>query len=157
MDVKRFELIEVPVIQGVTGRVTFPSVPQLRNQANQIILIKNIVVFDDLDMNTSTDGAPILPSDETGKLNLVFYVNGEESLHMMPVPLLMQTRIDGAGTTPLTKMSNSQILNFDNLSNVDFDKSYLFVNTALSSDCTVPIGVNYVRLMRNPDNTFAVV
>lgn len=147
--IKRFELIELPVALGQTGRVTFPSVPQLRNQANQIILIRNIFVFTVADYAASqyNNAVPVIPNVDLPKAVLVLYVNGEESIHLVPLTFMVVT--DDAAR-PYVNFE----FPFADISNVDFDKSYVQFSSGASAACVIPFGVNYVRLSKDPSGNF---
>lgn len=141
--IKRFELVELTVPAASTGRVSFNTIPQLRNQVGQIIYIKNIKVYVNTVYAKSqvTNSVPGMKPAEIPKCVLVLYVNGEESIKMIP---LAQLNHINDGSTPYQE----QMEDFDELSNVDFDKSYVQFNAA--SDAAVyviPFGINYIRLV----------
>lgn len=147
--IKRFELIELSVDLNQSGRVVFPSVPQLRNQANQIILIRNIFVFPITDYANSQydNSVPGIAAIDIPKAILVLYVNGEESIHMIPLSFLI-----------VTENANTPNVNFEfpfeDISNVDFDKSYVQFSSPASASCVIPFGINYVRLSKDPSGNF---
>lgn len=140
--VKRFELVELTVPGSSTGRINFQSVPQLRNQSNQQITIKSIEVYDasiyaKSQVNNSVAGMPVA---EVAKAVLVLYVNGEESVRMVPLARLMPVNVAGSS-------SNYQKLEFEDLGNVDLDKSYVQFNQASNSTIyVIPFGISYLRM-----------
>jgi len=141
--IKRFELVELTVPANSTGKVAFNTIPQLRNQVGQTIIILDIVVYTDATYLNSqvTNSIPGFPVAEVNKCVLVLYVNGEESIKMIPLAQLIHQN-DSAS------VFQQQIQSFDNLTNVDFDKSYVQFNAASSaSKYVIPFGINYIRIV----------
>lgn len=144
--IKRYELVEVTVPNGQTGKVNFPSIPMLRNQSDQQIIIKNIEIFtvDEFANSQINNSVPGMPITEIQKIVLGLYVNGEETIHYIPIVKLRQ--INGA--------SGGFQWNFpgvDNLSNVDLDKSYIqFSAASAGGTYIVPFGFTYLKNIRNP-------
>lgn len=142
--IKRFELVELPIPAGSTGRITFPTVPQLRNQANQYIVLKGIQIYTVNDyansqLNNSIAGIALT---EVPKCVLVLYVNGEESIKMIPLGRLIQN-ISGT-------ISYYNETYFDDLTNVDFDKSYVqFSAASAGTPYVIPFGIEYIRYTKN--------
>lgn len=148
--IKRYELVELTVPAGAQGKVNFQSIPQLRNQANQIIIIQGIQVFSLADYARSQYNSTVsgIPDAQIPNVVLVLYVNGEESVHMIPITSLINT---------YAIVAYQQIpIEFADLTNVDFDKSYVQLALANSTgaDFVIPFGIKYIRLQRNPSGTF---
>ena len=62
--VKRWELVELTVPASTLGRVTFQTIPQLRNQTDQIIVLRDIEVYTissyaNSQQNSSLPGMPV--------------------------------------------------------------------------------------------------
>jgi hypothetical protein len=145
--IKRFELVEMTIPAGTTGRVNFQTIPQLRNQANQTISIKSIMVYtvDSYANSQVTNSIPGFPLAEILKCVLVLYVNGEESVKMVPLAQLINIQ----GTAGIA--NQMQITPFDDLTNVDFDKSYVQFNAAAANTpYVIPFGITYLRWMKDP-------
>lgn len=154
MKVKRFELVELLVPALSTGRINFNTIPQLRNQANQIIVVKNIEVFaaDTYANSQVTNTIAGMPITEIPKACLTLYVNGEESTHLMPLARLVHS-INQTSPTP----SQLWVEGFDDLSNVDFDKSYVQFNAAsAAAQYVIPFGITYLRYMQNASGTWVL-
>jgi hypothetical protein len=147
--IKRWELVEMMVPDGSTGRVNFASIPQLRNQANQLIIVKGIDVFSEESYAFSqiTNNIPGMPVAEMPNAVLVLYVNGEESVRMIPLGKLNHVQIDGGGS-----LFQQNLFGFDDLSNVDFDKSYVQFSVATAGPYVIPFGITYLRMQQNPQN-----
>lgn len=144
-NIKRWELIEMTIPPASLGRVSFATVAQLRNQPDQIIIIKGIDVFSVLTYGNSQQTAtlPGMPVAEVPKAVLVLYVNGEESIKMIPLAKLIHTE---DGTTPFQQ----QVPAFENLANVDFDKSYVQFSVASDNAAyVIPFGITYLRLVKS--------
>lgn len=142
--IKRFELVELTVPAGSTGRVIFQSIPQLRNQANQIIVIKDIFIYtDSVYKNSQTNNTiPGFPAAELSKCVLTLYVNGEESIKQIPLAELNHIR------DTVSNPFQFQLEGLADLSNVDFDKSYVQYNAASAGTTyIIPFGIKYLRFM----------
>jgi hypothetical protein len=148
--IKRWEMVELAVPANALGRVPFNTIPQLRNQPDQVIRIKNIEVFPAAVYSNSqnTPSIPGLPATDVAKAVLVLYVNGEESIRYVPLAKLIHTQ-DG------TNAFQQDLQGFDDLENVAWDKSY--VQFSVAGDATayvIPFGVTYIRMMKNPQGDF---
>lgn len=144
--IKRFELVELTVPANSTGRVGFNTIPQLRNQSNQTIQIKSIKVYVDTVYANSqvTNSVVGMAAAELPKAVLVLYVNGEESIKMIPLAQLNNI-YDLPGSPYQQNFSE-----FDDLTNVDFDKSYVQFNAASAGTVyVIPFGITYLRFMSN--------
>lgn len=142
-DLKRFEMVELPVTANNAGRFSFNAIPQLRNQADQQIIIQAITVFTVSTYTNSqnNNAVPGIALAEVPKVALVLYVNGEESVRLIPLALLITIQ-DFASV-------NQQVpYAFQNLQNVDFEKSYVQFNAAAAgTPYVIPFGIHYDRLV----------
>jgi hypothetical protein len=148
---KRFELVEltVPANAGAGSRVAFNTIPQLRNQANQTITIKDICIYLDTAYAFSqvTNSVIGMAATEIPKCVLVLYVNGEESIKMIPLAEL--NHIQDATANPFQQ----NWYPFADLENVDWDKSYVQFNSAgAGTQYVIPFGIRYLRMMKNAAN-----
>ena len=146
--INRYELVELTVPASTLGKVTFNTIPQLRNQPDQIIQVNGINVFPVTSYANSqyTSALPGMPVADIPKAVLVLYVNGEESIKMIPLAQMIHVN-DHANPY------QEQLWNFDNLRNVDFDKSY--VQFGVASDAAayvIPFGINYIRFVQGNAN-----
>lgn len=146
--IKRYELVELTVKSGQKGKINFQSIPQLRNQANQIIIIKAIDVFPDTDYEFSQFDNTVagLPVALVKNAVLVLYINGEESVHLLPLSRLINTQ---DSTRPFAQ----EQAYFADLTNVDFDKSYVQLSAAPGTDIVIPFGIWYLRMARDMGGT----
>lgn len=144
--IKRWEMIEMQVPALSLGRVSFGGpIAQLRNQPDQIIVIKGIEIFPVTSYANSqqTNSLPGLPAADIKKAVLVLYVDGSESIKMIPLVKLIHVN-DLAG--PFEENS----LSFEDLTNVDFDKSYVqFSSASNAAAYVIPFGISYMRLVKN--------
>ena len=144
--IKRFELVEMVIPAATTGRVNFTTIPQLRNQPDQLISIQNIEIFS---INTyansqQTNAIPGLPLADIPLAVLVLYVQGEESIKMIPLAKLIH--ITDGTPTPFQQMIDG----FEDLSNVDFDKSYVQYSAASNGAVyVIPFGITYTRFQKS--------
>ena len=144
-EIKRWELVELKVPASSLGRVTFDTIPQLRNQPDQIIVIKDIDVFTlPVYANSQqTNSIPGMPNADIPKAVLVLYVNGEESIKMIPLAKLIHIE---DGTNPFQQ----ELFGFEGLANVDFDKSYVqFASASTAALYVIPFGISYIRLVKS--------
>lgn len=142
--IKRFELVELTIPANSTNRVNFQSIPQLRNQSDQQITIKKIEIYPASVYANSqvTNSIPGMPSTELPKAALVLYVNGEESVRLIPLSRLAS--VDD-NSSPFAW----QPFELDDLTNVDFDKSYVQFNAAAAATTyVIPFGISYLRMSK---------
>ncbi len=141
--IKRYELIETVILAGATGAVPFPDVPNLRNQTDQRIIVKDMEFFPDYVyarsfLNTTVIGTPIT---EMPKIAIVLYVNGEESIRRSPISKINYSQAPGVAT-----VFQMERVAFENLENVDWPKSYFQFNAAAQGvQYIIPIGVTYLK------------
>jgi hypothetical protein len=142
--VKRFELVELLVPASTFGRVTFQTIPQLRNQPDQIIQITSIKVYPVTSYSNSqqTGTLPGMPVAEIPKGVLVLYVNGEESIKMIPLSQMI-------AINDFSSPFQQELFGFDQLKNVDFDKSYVqFSSATVANAYVIPFGISYIRFVK---------
>lgn len=147
--IKRFELVELTVGANNPGRFNFVTQPQLRNQPDQIITIKGIEVYPNTVYSNSQTSAAVagVPVTELIKAVLVLYVDGEESVHMIPLPQLVHIN-----DTNNPSIFQQEIQQFADLQNVAWEKSYVqFSVAAAGSPYVIPFGITYVRMQRDPN------
>ena len=148
--IKRFELIELTIAVNQPGRVYFVTQPQLRNQPDQIITIKGIQVYQDTIYSFSqvTGTIPGMALAEAIKAALVLYVDGEETIKLIPLPQLINQN-----NTNQPSVFQQEIQTFADLNNVAWDKSYVqFSVAAAGAPYVIPFGITYLRMRRNPSN-----
>lgn len=146
--IKRYEMVEltIPAGTGAGSRVPFNTIPQLRNQQNQDIFIKGIKIFlaSVYAASQANNAIPGFPATELPKCVLVLYVNGEESIKQ--IPLAQLNNINDVAN-PFQFMEDT----FEDLSNVDWDKSYVQFNTAAAgAPYVIPFGITYMRFLKKP-------
>lgn len=141
-------MVELTISQNQPGRFNFVTQPQLRNQPDQIIIIKGIEVFQDTIYSFSqvTSTVPGAALAELIKAVLVLYVDGEETIKMIPLPMLVHTQ-----NTNQPSVFQQEIQTFADLQNVAWEKSYVqFSVAAAGTPYVIPFGVTYLRMRRNP-------
>lgn len=125
---KRYESIELPIPANTTAtRFNFPDIPQLRDDSTQDIIIQGIEVFDAVSMPNTPQGNPVSTLAQILNAFLVLYVEGEESVHWIPLVRMMFVFQNGAGGT---QQSVFESLELENLK-VDWTKSYIWLATSL--------------------------
>lgn len=140
--IKRYEQIELQIPVGAPTKVMFPDLPNLRNQIDQSIVIKDMEVITDTVMPTTPNDATNAPIAELKKAVVVLYNSGEESIYRIPV--LKLNRIND-GTNPFQQVWES----FDDLRNVDWSKSYvLFSSAPANTPYSILFGVSYLKLTK---------
>ena len=145
------ELIEIPISSGAQGRITLPDVPQLRNQGDQIVVIKAIRLITAKVLTTGpTTGVATTPVADLRKLVLTLYCNGWEKGHYIPV-LLLNDVADGDSTAGTTIQYRNHTTRLSDWVNVDWNKSYvLFANsTSASTASTLILEVEYLKMQKN--------
>lgn len=148
--IKRYEMVELTIPANRAGRFNFVTQPQLRSQPDQIIYVTGIQLFPDTVYSNSQVTAAVagVPVAEIVKAVLVLYVNGEESLKMIPLPQLCNIN-----ATAQPAAFQQEIQTFANLENVAWEKSYVqFSVAAAGSPYVIPFGITYIRQQRDPSN-----
>ena len=137
--IRRYEQIELQIPVGAPTKIMFPDLPNLRNQTDQAITIKDMEIITATVMPTTPNGATNAPIAELKKAVLVLYVNGEESIYR--IPLLKLNRIND-----LANPYQEQWESFDDLKNVDWSKSYvLFSSAPAATPYSIVFGVSYLK------------
>ncbi len=140
--IKRYEQIELVIPTGAPTKVMFADLPNLRNQTDQNVIVKDIEIFTATVMPTSPNGVTVSPIAEMKKAVLVLYNNGEESIFR--VPLLKFNR-----TNDFANPFQEQFDSFDDLRNVDWSKSYvLFSSAPANTPYVFLLGVSYLKLTK---------
>ena len=150
------ELIEVNIPSGASGRVTLPDVPQLRNQGDQVVVIKTIrMISPKVLAYGPTTGVATTPLADLPKLTLVLYSKGWEKGHFIPV-LVLNDVADGDGTAATTIPYRKETTRLADWTNVDWNKSYLqFANGQTASTAsTFMLEVEYLRLQKMQDGQY---
>lgn len=150
--IKRYELVELGGTAGIpngsTGQIFFTDQAQLRNQADQIIIITNIEVFPVSVQGASQFNPAIagFPVTEVPKATLNLYIGNELSVHLIPLAKLIHVN-------DFLSPSQFWMEGFDKLSEVSWDKSFVQFNAATAGGpYVIPFGVSYLRFKRDPSN-----
>lgn len=145
--IKMFEIVELTIDANNPGRFYFQTQPQLRNQSDQIIIIRGIQLYmlPAYAASQVTNTVAGMPATEAVKAVLTLYVNGEESIKSIPLPQLYNIN-------DLASPFQQEIQTFADLQNVDFAKSYVqFSTAAAGTPYVIPFGISYIRMKRNPE------
>lgn len=138
--IKRYEQIELQIPVGAPTKVMFQDLPNLRNQADQSIVIRDIDLTLVTVVPVTPNGGTNAPIAEIKKAVLVLYNNGEESIYR--IPLLKLNRINDFAN-PFQPIWES----LDDLKNVDWSKSYiLFSSAPANTPYTILLGVSYLKM-----------
>ena len=150
----RFQLIEVAVPAAglaVGQRLYIPDQPQLRTQTNQIIILKRLQPYDNVTNPTTPSGAATVTVANLASSYLVINVAGTETMQFIPFVNLVNTVT--TSTAVQRSYSNSQRL-INNITRVDWTKSYIQVGSAIAAGVSYMIGVDYVSL---PDDNSSIL
>jgi hypothetical protein len=147
--IKRYEMVELTIAANQPGRFNFVTQPQLRNQPDQIIIVKGIQIFPITAYTNSQVSAGVVgvAVAELVKAVLVLYVDGEESVKNIPLPQLVNIN-----ATAAPSVFQQEIQNFADLNNVAWEKSYVqFSVAAAGTPYVIPFGITYLRMRRDPN------
>lgn len=150
------ELIEIPISNGASGRVTLPDVPQLRNQGDQVVVITTLRLISPKVLTTGiTTGVACTPLADLKKIALTLYSKGWEKGHFIPV-LVLNDVSDADSTAATTVPFRENTTKLDNWTDVDWNKSYLqFANgTTASQASTLMLEVEYLKLQKLADGSY---
>lgn len=148
--IKRFEMVELTVNANNPGQFNFNTQPNLRDQPDQIVYVQGISVFPDtLYSNSQTSGAIAgVAMTEIPKAVLSLYVDNELSMFRLPLAMLINAQDNNQPS-----IFQQEILSFDNLRNVVWEKSFVQFSVApVGAPYVIPFGITYIREVRNPSN-----
>lgn len=121
--IKRWEFIELVIPAGTTAtRFNFPDIPQLRDDSTQDIIIRGIKTYNAVSMPNTPNNNPVATLAQLLNTFLVLYIEGEESIHWIPLGDLCDRFQNGAGGT---QQAEFETLQFHNLK-IDWTKSYVW-------------------------------
>lgn len=147
------EIIEIPIASGAT-RVTLPDVPQLRNQGDQVVIIKSIrLITAKVLTNAPTLGTAVTPLADLKKISLILYSNGWEKGHLIPV-LVLNDVADADSTSATTIPYRSKTTRLSNWQDVDWNKSALqfSAGTSAAGASALVLEVEYIRYQKQGGN-----
>lgn len=136
-----WEMVELTIPAGATGRVNFATQAKLRNQADQIVWISNIELFPDTSyaFSQANNNIPGMAAAEIPKGVLVLYVSGWEKQHYIPLAKLVHVN---DGSAPF----QFWMQNFITMEDVDWEQSFVQFNSAAANATYVmPFGVTYIK------------
>ena len=146
------QLIEVAVTT-VTSKINFPDISNLRNESDQIVIIKAIrLIVAGVLSNAPTLGFVTAPDSEIIKTTLVLYSEGWEKGQLIPTNILNDMTVPG-GNAPYKQLPTK----FDSWSNLDWSKSFIqFSNGTASAPgddgYAFLFDVEYVKMRKDPNN-----
>lgn len=144
------QLIELAVPAQTLTIVQFPTIQNLQNQTDQIIIIKALRLIPD----TVLTKGPLLGFNnavlsELQKCSLVLYSDGWLKGQLIPLASLIDVFTEGSGLPWRAKTSR-----FDNWQNVDWSKSFIqYSNSTTSSGAAYEFifEVEYQKFRKNKD------
>lgn len=150
----RFQLIEIPVPAnglGIGQRLFIPDQPQLRTQTNQIIIIQALEAYDNITNPSTPSGADTVTVANLGVSYLVLNVFGTETMQYIPFTDLIN--IQTTDTSVQRAFTNiPKALN--NITKVDWTKSFIQVGDTVAAGVSYMIGVEYISL---PDDNNTII
>lgn len=147
--IKRWETVELTVPPNQPqGRVSFDDQPQLRNQANQIIIITDVEVFLDTVVANSQE-TPTIPGMAAVDLPLAVLtlnVGNEETIFQIPLGRI--NKMNDFINPFIWKPEG-----FLYLVDVNWDKCYVQFSAApTATTFIIPFGVSYFRFKKDPNS-----
>jgi hypothetical protein len=144
---KRHELVELVIPANSTGtRFPYPDIPQLRDDTTQDIVIMGLYTASVDWMPLSPNGNPVATMAQLQNSFLVLYIDGEESMRQIPLPLL-QPLWQSLATGNMQGLQD--ILDVENL-RVDWNKSYIQAAApyggGANAQFSIMLGVFYKKL-----------
>lgn len=140
------QLIEVNATVNGLAKIPFPDVANLRNQADQKVIIKALrCITPSVLTNAPTSGNVVAPLTELQKISVVLYCEGWQKGQNIPILSLNDIFTEGSG-----EPYRNSGMKFDSWQNIDWDKSYLEYSNGsggvAGQPYTVLLEVEYVRL-----------
>ena len=147
-------MIEIPVPAqglGVGARLYIPDQPQLRTQTNQIVIIQRLQSYDVVTSPRTPSGAVVVDETVLGSSYLVLNVFGTETVQFLPFVDLVNTATTDTG---VQRSYNNNGAVFNNITKVDWSKSYIQVGAAVAAGASYLLRVDYIRL---PDDNMTIM
>lgn len=144
-------MIELPVGTvnlGVGARLKIPDQPQLRTQTNQVIIIQAIRSYDDEVLPNTPTGATTATVAAVASAFLVLNVFGFDTNLFIPLIDLVST---ASTDTSVQRAYNNTWFRFNNITKVDWSKSYLQFGAAVTANQSFLLGVHYYVV---PDDNY---
>jgi hypothetical protein len=144
------QLIEIAVPAQVVSVVQLPTVQNLQNQTDQIVIIKALrVIPDTVLLNGPVQGFVNAPLTELQKISLVLYSQNWIKGQLIPLCTLIDTFTEGSGIPWRNRTAR-----FDSWKDVDWNKSYLQYSNSTPSIGTayeVILEVEYQKFRKGQD------
>jgi len=141
------QLIEVDQLANGLDRLKFPDVSELRNESDQIVIIKAMrVIPAEVLTNAPTSGNPVAPLTELQKCTVQLYCEGWVKGDNIPLLEFVDMFIEGSGVP-----TRLRTMKLDSWRNVDWSKSYIqYSNGTLSAGApyTFIFEVEYVKMQK---------
>lgn len=137
------QLIEIPITAGKQN-VPFPDVPELRNQSDQVVIIKALrLITPDVMPIAPIQGGANAPLTELQKMVIVLYSEQWEKGEYIPILKFNDTFTEGSGTP--VRFHTTKL---DNWKSVDWPKCKIIYANGTQSvgSYTVVMEVEYVRI-----------
>lgn len=134
---KKYQSVEIPVLEGASQKIMIGDRPELRATSTQRVAIKGIEVVTAAVSPTTPLGDTTAPLTELKKASLVLNVGGLESIFQ--IPLLKLNRVND-GTSPYSPNP----VQFEDLPDVNWSKSYIQFSSAPVGPYSFLLGVDYV-------------
>ena len=149
------ELVEISITSGASV-IAIPDQPQLRNQGDEIIIIKAVrLITSKVLANGVTIAGANMPLSDLQNAVLVLYAEGWEKGHYIPL-LTLNDVADSDSTAATTIPFVQNPVQFADWKNVDWNKSkiqYCNGQTASISGVLM-LQVQYQKFLRQANGTF---
>ena len=139
----RFQMIEIPVgtvALGVGARLKVPDQPQLRTQTNQIIVLQQLQTWDGVVIPNTPSGATNATVAAYSVSYLVLNVFGIETNLYIPLTAM---NITSSTDTAVQRGYSNTPFRFNNITKVDWSKSFIQFGAVVQPNQTFMIGVWY--------------
>lgn len=142
------QLIEVPVTQNGITQVNFPDIANLRNQADQVIIIKSIqLITPSILTNGPVTGFALAPLTELQKMSAILYSEGWEKGQLIPLLTMNSVFTEGSG-----EPWSEKTMRLDSWKNLDWNKSKIVYSNgtvSVGQPYAIVFDVQYVKLAKN--------
>lgn len=143
MQAKRYQLIEtiIPAAGLAQGQqLYFLDQPQLRTQGDQLVIISGIEAFDVNTASAGPSGTTVASEADFKNAYLVLNVAGTDELKYIPWVKLKSIQT----TDPAAAKSSAQLVfELNDISKIDWTKSYIQAAGAITGNRSFLLGVYY--------------
>lgn len=138
---RRYQLVELQVVTALAAgnQLYFQDQPQLRTQPNQLVIVDSIESYNRECVAVAPSGTQTTTAAQNAVCFLVLNIAGTDEMKYIPINRLNALQLPGSLTIP----SVNEPLLLDELTKIDWTKSYVLAQGAVAANTSFQFGVFY--------------